>query len=81
MINMTRSTLFQTGGALLFLLLFAVSCATQQSTSEPQQATQSSESSSQMEMDEPKSQLDILFLGDSGHHRPDLRVDDITPSE
>jgi len=32
-----------------------------------------------MEMDEPKSQLDILFLGDSGHHRPDLRVDDITP--
>ncbi|WP_340102543.1 PVC-type heme-binding CxxCH protein [Rhodohalobacter sp. 8-1] len=77
---MIRSTLFQTSGALLFMLLFVVSCATQQSTSEPQQAPQSTDASSQMESaTDDRSQLDILFLGDTGHHRPDIRVNDLTP--
>ncbi|MFO7845019.1 MAG: ThuA domain-containing protein [Balneolaceae bacterium] len=60
------------------MILFAVSCASPQST------TESNESSSQPateteQADEDRSRLNILFLGDSGHHRPDERVNDIIP--
>jgi len=78
MTNMTRSTFFKPLGVLLFMLLFAISCGTQQPVSESQQTLQSSNSSADMEMEE-QNQLDILFLGDTGHHRPYLRVTDLTP--
>lgn len=77
---MIRSLLFHPGGILLFLLLFAVSCATQQPTSESQENSESSEQAPQSDqVSEERNNLNILFLGDTGHHRPNERVEDLTP--
>lgn len=77
---MIRSTFFQASGVLLFALLFTLSCAAQQPMSEAQKSSQASERSAQTnDVQEDKNRLDILFLGDTGHHRPNERVEDLTP--
>ncbi|MEX2344566.1 MAG: PVC-type heme-binding CxxCH protein [Balneolaceae bacterium] len=76
---MIKSCFSITGGILTFLTLFAVSCATQQGIDAQQTSETGSQSEQSVSNSEDQNQLNILFLGDDGHHQPLPRAQQIIP--
>ncbi|REL37591.1 dehydrogenase [Rhodohalobacter sp. SW132] len=59
----------------IFALLLIAACATQETTS-----TQQQESAPETaEQEEPRKSLEVLFLGDDGHHNPKTRIQTVIP--
>lgn len=68
-----------TSGTFALLLIFMVSCATQQGIGESSASETDNTTEQSVNGSSDRSQLNILFLGDDGHHQPRERSQQVIP--